>query len=1475
MDASSSQPPQSLTRPNARSDFEVAIICALHLEFDAVCLLIDQLWDEDGDQYGKVDGDPNVYTTGRMGKCNVVLVLLPNMGKASAASAAASLRSSYPRVSLAFLVGICGAVPFAGPERDPVVLGDVIISNCVVQYDLGRALPDRFDRKDTAHDSLGRPNKIIRNILLKLGTNIDCEHIEKRAGDFLKALQTKSEEKAKRKRRGKHTSYKYPGAANDLLFPAWYRHKHAPDSGCRTCENCHGNADPACDESLRLSCKELECDTSCVIRREHLESASNDPSADSDSEGVFFFIGAVGSGDSVIRSGEHRDQIAKQAKVIAFEMEGAGVWDEVPCIVIKGVCDYADSHKTKEWQSYAAATAASVAKAVMERYVASARVYDSSQSLNAGPGGGQINQSAGGVTLTPGMGQFPSASFGPLNQGFQVGQSYAPINAEFHLPPERLETPPPPFATIPFSRDPDFVNRGDILDQIDQRCSEPAGRVALVGLGGVGKSQLAIEYAYRTAAKEPDRWVFWVHAGTQARVEEGFKAIADAVKLPGRKQPKADVPQLVYSWLSNERDRRWIVILDSADDVDVFFGAGSNPERRPLADYLPQSPNGSLLVTTRNKNLACRLVGGYKNTIEIGPMAEGDALLLLERKLSLLSDKDSAEELVRALEYVPLAISQAAAYIQRMSPRSSVKKYLAEFHKGESKRARLLSHDAGEFRREGGASSAILTTWRISFEHIRSKRASAADLLSLMSFFDRQGIPESLLRPPHMDEAIQERGSDVQHDLGSNSSDDDRENDETDSGFEDNIAMLTDFCLVTVSESGETFEMHGLVQLSTRTWLKACGREEEFKHQFVSRIAALFPPGGYSNWATCQRLFPHVEKAVDYRPVESKLEEAWATLLYNGGWYAELQGRYEVAEKMAHKSMRSRKEILGREDERALASTSLYAEVLRDKGLWKEAETLEVQVMETRKAKLGADHPSTLTSMANLASTYRNQGRWEEAEKLEVQVMETRKAKLGADHPDTLTSMANLASTFWNQGRWEEAEKLFVQVMETRKAKLGANHPDTLTSMANLASTYSNQGRWEEAEKLEVQVMETRKAKLGANHPDTLTSMANLASTLWNQGRWEEAEKLFVQVMEMSKAKLGADHPSTLTSMANLASTYRNQGRWEEAEKLFVQVMETSKAKLGADHPDTLTSMANLASTYRNQGRWEEAEKLEVQVMETRKAKLGADHPSTLTSMANLASTYRNQGRWEEAEKLFVQVMETSKAKLGADHPSTLTSMGNLASTYSNQGRWEEAEKLEVQVMETRKAKLGADHPSTLTSMANLASTYSNQGRWEEAEKLFVQVMETSKAKLGADHPSTLTSMANLASTLWNQGRWEEAEKLDVQVMETRKAKLGADHPDTLTSMANLASTLWNQGRWEEAEKLFVQVMEMSKAKLGADHPSTLNSMASLSFTWNSQGRHEDALALMQDCVEARQRVLGPEHPDTLSSLASVSEWSS
>ncbi|KAL8367884.1 hypothetical protein RB599_003683 [Gaeumannomyces hyphopodioides] len=481
-----------------------------------------------------------------------------------------------------------------------------------------------------------------------------------------------------------------------------------------------------------------------------------------------------------------------------------------------------------------------------------------------------------------------------------------------------LETPLLPLAYIPFSRDPDFVDRGDILDQLRQWCFEPAGRVALVGLGGIGKSQLAIEFAYRTAEKTLNKWIFWIHAGTQARVEEGFQAIADVVKLPGRNQPKADVLQLVYGWLSNEQNGRWTIILDSADDGGVFYATNDGRKGKPLASYLPQSRNGSIVVTTRNRDLACRLTGSYKNIIDIEPMVLADALLLLEKKLGPFPDTDTAKALVQALDLVPLAISQAAAYIQARSPLSSVGEYLAEFHKGERKRTRLLGHDAGDLRRDGGASNAILTTWQISFEHIRSKRSSAADLLALMSFFDRQGIALSLLEPVSTES--------VQQDSGSESG----SSDEADDDLKDDVAILRNLCLVSISEDAKALEMHGLVQLSMRQWLEADGLQDKFRRQFVERMAAAFPTGDYSNWATCQKLFAHVEAAINCRPIEEGTQELWAGLMYRGGWYALQQGRYDSAERMAGKAKRNREKQLGKSNEKTLDSTALHASIYRN-----------------------------------------------------------------------------------------------------------------------------------------------------------------------------------------------------------------------------------------------------------------------------------------------------------------------------------------------------------------------------------------------------------------------------------------------------------------------------------------------------------------------------------------------------------------
>ncbi|KAL1864824.1 hypothetical protein Plec18167_009618 [Paecilomyces lecythidis] len=972
-----------------------------------------------------------------------------------------------------------------------------------------------------------------------------------------------------------------------------------------------------------------------------------------------------------------------------------------------------------------------------------------------------------------------------------------------------------PHFMMPFPRDLDYVERPSLQAWIEQQYASRAGRIALVGLGGFGKSQIAIEFAHKTHLSSPDISVFWVHGGTKAKFEESYRSLANTLMLPSRHDPNINILQLVRDWLQKDDIASWLMILDNADNPDVFFSrkssAGSGQES--MASFLPKTDRGKILITSRTLNAAEKLTGSHKLIQTVPIMNSSEALQLLQNKLSDGSYcDDAATSLVRALDFIPLAIDQAAAFINRRAPRVSIKSYLDDFGRSERHRTSLLSSDAGDLRRDEGVSNSVVVTWQVTFEQIRQERPTAAGLLSLMSFFHFQNIPEDMLS--HYEDVV---------DSGSSNG--------SVEGFEDDLDVLRAYSLVNMSVKPGFLEMHSLVQSCTKAWLLQSGLVKRFKDIFFHLGAMHFPNGTFETWARCQDILPHVQPLLHEQPTDESSILDWSQVLTNMSQYMLMIGDYSTAECGAHKAVRARKKILGDE------------------------------------------HPDMLASMANLASIYRNQGRWAEAEGLDVQVMETSLRVLGDEHPDTLTSIANLASTFWNQGRWAEAEGLGVQVIDMKKRVLGDEHPSTLASMANLASTFWNQGQWAKAERLGVQVMNTRKRVLGDEHPSTLASIANLASTYRNQGRWAEAEGLDVQVMEISLRVLGDEHPDTLTSIANLASTFWNQGRWAEAEGLGVQVMDTRKRVLGDEHPDTLTSMANLASTFWNQGRWAEAERLEVQVIDMRKRVLGDEHPDTLTSMVNLASTYRDQGRWAEAEGLGVQVMETSLRVLGDEHPDTLTSMANLASTFWNQGRWAEAERLDVQVMETSLRVLGDEHPDTLTSMANLASTYRDQGRWAEAERLDVQVMETSLRVLGDEHPDMLASMANLASTYRDQGRWAEAERLGVQVMETSLRVLGDEHPDMLASMANLASTYRDQGRWAEAERLDVQVMETSLRVLGEEHPDTLTSFNNLAFTLYGVGRIDEALMLMRDCVSFRQRILGREHPYTLSSSDTLEKW--
>jgi nucleoside phosphorylase len=353
--------------PSQRKDFEIAIICALRSEADAVEALFDIFWDDDGKIYGKASGDPNAYTIGVIGSHNVVLAYMPGMGKGSAASVTSSFRSSFEGIKLALVVGICGGVPHGTDDEKEILLGDVVISDGLIQHDFGRQLSNNFIRKDTLQESLGRPNTEIRAILAKLKGYRGRMRLKDNTSHYLThAQQNLGVEKTR-----------YPGVNADKLFKPTYRHKHHNLLACTLCTKCEKKEDEVCLAALDSSCSELKCNENNLVPRQRLLRAKETSAAPK----PIIHYGLIASGDTVMKSGEDRDIIATRDNIIAFEMEGAGVWDNLPCVIIKGVCDYADGHKNKEWQCYAAATAAACMKAFLKEWVSADKSLTATNSM--------------------------------------------------------------------------------------------------------------------------------------------------------------------------------------------------------------------------------------------------------------------------------------------------------------------------------------------------------------------------------------------------------------------------------------------------------------------------------------------------------------------------------------------------------------------------------------------------------------------------------------------------------------------------------------------------------------------------------------------------------------------------------------------------------------------------------------------------------------------------------------------------------------------------------------------------------------------------------------------------------------------------------------------------------------------------------------------------------------------------------------
>jgi hypothetical protein len=569
------------------------------------------------------------------------------------------------------------------------------------------------------------------------------------------------------------------------------------------------------------------------------------------------------------------------------------------------------------------------------------------------------------------------------------------------------------------------------------------------------------------------------------------------------------------------------MIIDNADDMRLFFPQADNLSKSrsnnedSLGQFIPECSHGTILITTRNMQVGSRLMKG-KRPIEVGKMDENESIQLLRQGLQGDESTEDLLQLSSRLEFLPLALVQAAAFIQENS--ITVNDYLELLDGSDQDLIDLLSEDFETVGRDSDTPRAVAQTWMLSFQQIEREYPFAGELLSLMSLFDRQAIPLEFLE--FYSEEKKRAESNIRMQLVKA------------------LGVLKAFCFIRAEKGGD-HNMHRLVQLVTRTWLIRKGIMAPFARDALLSVSEFYPYGDFEEVDTCTGYLSHAISVLDLQSVECDEDRLLrASMLHRVGGFFVFQGWYTEAERLQREGIPIRSELLGEEHIETMVLKFDLSVCLLYKGQLEEAERLVTAVMETWKRLYGEEHYKTLEAISMLASNFNKQDKTDEAVRLYTHIFEVRKRILGEDHVDTIQAMDDLGVTLGGK----EGEQMQRHVVDANTRTLGAEHPATLRSISHLAMTLYYDGETGEAEDLQIQVTEASKRVHGEEHPNTILRMMNLAQTWVMLGEFSadtrhlypdvdmfgDAKKLLEECVRLRTKVHGPDHPGTLESVSRL-----------------------------------------------------------------------------------------------------------------------------------------------------------------------------------------------------------------------------------------------------------------------------------------------------------------------------------------------------
>lgn len=630
---------------------------------------------------------------------------------------------------------------------------------------------------------------------------------------------------------------------------------------------------------------------------------------------------------------------------------------------------------------------------------------------------------------------------------------------------------------VPFPRNTFFTGREDILKRLRRAFLDRSGHSAnitvLNGLGGMGKTQTAVEYAYRHRAGYSA--IFWVSSDTQELISADYKGIADILHLPQKDSEDSSGAVLsVKRWLENNTG--WLVVYDNADEPEI------------IQDFMPNQTNGHVLLTSRAQVFDSL---GTTMPIELDKMSAREALSFYKTRTgrTRLSspESDAVKHLSRELDYLPLALEQSAAYITRK--RCSFETYLQSYQiRGLDllQRAKAVT---------GRYPHSVATTWSLNFESVAVSSSASADLLRFCAFLSPDKIPLDLvlLGATELGPALSSKLKEMpENQLLAN----------------ELLEPLTNYSLIQQEPGADSFSIHRLVQAVLREGL-AQDAQREWALRTVRALNRAFPKVEFMQWGLSEQLLPHVLVCADLiAQMQLDIQEA-AELLANVGRYLHKQAKDIEAERLHKQALAIRRKILGDDHPDVASSLKNLADVYSALRKYSDSERFHLEALAIREKAYGPEHADIAHSLNNLAIVYRIMGNHREAERLHLRALAIRKKIHGEEHQYVGNSLSNLAALYASQGNYARAEELYRQALSIREKALGSDHVDVAHTLGLLANLSYNKGDYSTAERFFERALQIRERNFQSKHPQIAITLSRLGAVYVKQARYEEAVPLY------------------------------------------------------------------------------------------------------------------------------------------------------------------------------------------------------------------------------------------------------------------------------------------------------------------------------------------------------------------------------